>query len=1233
LWAVWSPARLRGFPIAGILINGKFSTSPARNGVAKNAGPGWMPGDLRNVPIFFGRRRRKREDPFRGYQQLARLGRGNFGEVWRVRDRHGREWALKIIDLTRETGIQEFKGLQNVKKIRQPNLNPIHDYWFLDGDDNVIPEDSPDLAQPSVQAELSQAARLIVVMQLGDKSLKKRLEECEPEGVPWKELLDYIEDAARALDFLHEAKHELGTGKRRIIHCDIKPANILIVGNAAQVCDFGLARAVGVLQQTQTATVGGTFAYMAPEVFRGGKPQPKSDQYSLAVSYFELRTGGKFPYTCRGDELTYEDLFHAHTDGALDLSKLTRPDERAVIEKATRREPDNRYPTCREMAAALREVHRKWREEHEQAKKGIVDKVGRCQFDQAAAALEAYMRELPADQQHDGRELLQSVLHQWEAKLKEFLDQGRHAEAVGMLEVSTGPPELLHNKEKLWDEFLQSLKDQVGRRIEDGRFKLSLRDLQGVENDTATVLGKVPPGLTRALDELRAMVRQQWLARARHYWPASPRRTNIACAQLLGSFPDDTEARLLRGRALVRLGNLREAGIAMEGLPDTLPEPHGPLYQALRLIVGSRLEPNPEESQLWERARRACETITLAAATPSFWVPDAQELKEVREVHDSAIRSLMGFVPAHVEGGRFESARKTLRAAQGAFSQQRIKGDVEQWLTVVELHDPETGVEETEHALSAAEELLRPSSPLSDDDRVRLCSALAHVALKRHRDQVLAGELDRALDLVRASQAREAGAWLTRLWKRRVAIRVMEDRLPSHAEVSQLDEDWHRAENAGGRDDLVDVWRAECMLNRGGDLRRACELVETAGNVGEDKLPYLRFVRALALSKQDRPDWQRIRAQLPQALFESRSRIPPALQVQNRHERGRQLAFSCVQALVLEQLEARQFEAARRIVDSTWEAFAEQDAGTGREWLSALIELRDPRAGAAQVGHALAAAERLLEPDSLLSDSQRESLCSALADVALKEHADPVLAGELDQAIRLVRSAHAAQLGTWLGRLWSRRIAIRVMEDRPPNTPEFDQFEQDWGRAQGAGHEDPLVDVWRAECLARLGGDAGKADKLTETVGEVAEERLPYVQYVRALALSRQDPQPWHKIRQHLPEAFFQQGREIPAVLAVQDRHRKGCELAASWSLAVEVPKYVEAGDFESARNVLERLRAVFGPGYSDAQHDLETVTVELRDRGAEPEKVDNALTLAPRFPALRLGSTISVHRFGRSRQ
>ncbi|MEX2118702.1 MAG: serine/threonine-protein kinase [Pirellulales bacterium] len=304
------------------------------------------------------------DEPVPGYRLSEFLGRGGFGEVWKATAPGGTEAALKIISLSGKQGLKEFQALGLVKRIRHPNLVPIVAYWLKDQAGNVLDDAEADLDQlrklvsssttlkgtmmldPKMQAR---PVELIIAMGLGEQDLYARLEECQRdglEGIPQKELLGYMEDAARAIDYLNSPRHNLGAGLAAVQHCDIKPFNIMIVGGAAQVCDFGLARMLGDVRKTATAA--GTIAYVAPECLTKNEPSSATDQYSLAVTYVELKTG-KLPY----DSEIYTEVVNAIVEGKLDLSMLSEA-ERSVIERATAVDPAERYRSTVEMIGDLR---------------------------------------------------------------------------------------------------------------------------------------------------------------------------------------------------------------------------------------------------------------------------------------------------------------------------------------------------------------------------------------------------------------------------------------------------------------------------------------------------------------------------------------------------------------------------------------------------------------------------------------------------------------------------------------------------------------------------------------------------------------------------------------------------------------------------------------------------------------------------------------------------------------
>src|SRR5205807_4818579 len=130
----------------------------------------------------------------------------------------------------------------------------------------------------------------VIVMELADKSLMDRFQECRRSGlpgIPRDELLGYLLDAADALDYMGE--------QYGLQHLDIKPQNLLLVGGRIKLADFGLVKD---LEESSAAATGGiTPIYATPEAF-DGRVSRYSDQYSLAIVYQEMLTGERpFPGT------------------------------------------------------------------------------------------------------------------------------------------------------------------------------------------------------------------------------------------------------------------------------------------------------------------------------------------------------------------------------------------------------------------------------------------------------------------------------------------------------------------------------------------------------------------------------------------------------------------------------------------------------------------------------------------------------------------------------------------------------------------------------------------------------------------------------------------------------------------------------------------------------------------------------------------------------------------------
>jgi serine/threonine protein kinase len=174
--------------------------------------------------------------------------------------------------------------------------------------------------------------------------------------LPWPRVLHILDQLCDAL----QAAHDQG-----IIHRDVKPANFYRVQvgedpDFIKILDFGIARLVNPQDSivTQTGVVMGTPDFMAPEQAMGKHVDHRADVYSLGASAYALLTG-RPPFEGANE---YDVIYKQLNDEAVPPSEVAPVAAMVprwldqVILKALRKDPDDRYATMREMAAALREA-------------------------------------------------------------------------------------------------------------------------------------------------------------------------------------------------------------------------------------------------------------------------------------------------------------------------------------------------------------------------------------------------------------------------------------------------------------------------------------------------------------------------------------------------------------------------------------------------------------------------------------------------------------------------------------------------------------------------------------------------------------------------------------------------------------------------------------------------------------------------------------------------------------
>ena len=260
--------------------------------------------------------------PLPGYRLLRIRGKGAFATVWEASDPTGQRIAMKFMSSQNASSTaREIRSLQAIHQLNHPYLLQARQVWSLPG-------------------------YIVIAMELADASALDLYllyaEEFQTTVDPLKLAL-YMYQAADALDFLNAHQHNFDGRTVGFQHGDIKPNNILLIGDTAKLADYGLACPMS--GPISPCPRQGTLEYAAPEVFQGNLSD-SSDQFGLAVSYYLLRTGS-FPFppppkvVPRGFTRPTADVSQVSADEAFALCRALSP------------VPQNRFPTCVEMMGHL----------------------------------------------------------------------------------------------------------------------------------------------------------------------------------------------------------------------------------------------------------------------------------------------------------------------------------------------------------------------------------------------------------------------------------------------------------------------------------------------------------------------------------------------------------------------------------------------------------------------------------------------------------------------------------------------------------------------------------------------------------------------------------------------------------------------------------------------------------------------------------------------------------------
>jgi serine/threonine-protein kinase len=269
---------------------------------------------------------------FGRYEVISELGRGAMGVVYKAADPVlNRIVAVKTINLLlaqderKEYEARFYQEAKAAGGLSHPNIVTIYDLG-----------NSGDVVYMAMEFLEGQELR----EQIG-----------EAQQLPIRKSISIAAQVASGLGYAHE---------RGIVHRDVKPANIMILGDdQAKLTDFGIARMRSADVRTQTGMRLGSPKYMSPEQVIGKRNDHRADIFSLGVVLYEMLTG-KAPFS--GDSL--ESLMYQTLHFVPPPPSRVNPDIPQILDliiaKMLEKAPEDRYQSARELADDLRECEKQY---------------------------------------------------------------------------------------------------------------------------------------------------------------------------------------------------------------------------------------------------------------------------------------------------------------------------------------------------------------------------------------------------------------------------------------------------------------------------------------------------------------------------------------------------------------------------------------------------------------------------------------------------------------------------------------------------------------------------------------------------------------------------------------------------------------------------------------------------------------------------------------------------------
>jgi serine/threonine protein kinase len=262
------------------------------------------------------------------YKILEKLGDGGMGEVYLAEDTNlKRKVALKFLPKEYSYDPEAKKRFMNealsVSSLDHNNICIIHE--ISETDDGQL---------------------FISMNYCGGETLQNYIKE---KDLTIKEILKIITQISKGLEKAHS---------KGIVHCDIKPSNIIITDDrVAKIVDFGIAKIASEEKLHSKERTSGTIAYMSPEQVSDSEVDVRTDIWSLGVVFYEMLTK-RMPFQDSYNEALMYSIINEEPEEITKINSDISAQLEQIVNKLLKKDPDNRYQIINELLKDLKSYSR-----------------------------------------------------------------------------------------------------------------------------------------------------------------------------------------------------------------------------------------------------------------------------------------------------------------------------------------------------------------------------------------------------------------------------------------------------------------------------------------------------------------------------------------------------------------------------------------------------------------------------------------------------------------------------------------------------------------------------------------------------------------------------------------------------------------------------------------------------------------------------------------------------------